>query len=211
MIDSVALYLARCHFPVRGLGYGKRVGIWLQGCSIHCSGCVVPETWEAKLEHRVELSSLLKKLLPWLTESDGVTISGGEPFDQSEALLALVSALRVLCSGDLLVYSGYPWPKLRQLHRAVLDRCDVIVSEPFRAAQRGNETLIGSSNQQVNLLTPMAESRYRNWSRFEPAFGVAERDGLVHLAGIPRLGQLQSVVDELKKRGWDADLTHVAV
>ena len=149
--------LAKCHHPVRGLGFGRRVGIWFQGCSIRCRGCIVPETWESGPNHQVELAALLQALLPWLDDSDGVTISGGEPFDQPEALLALVTALRRLGSGDILVYSGYPWRRLNQRHQDVIAVVDVVVSEPFRTDRRvSNAVLVGSTNQCVHLLRARA-------------------------------------------------------
>lgn len=39
------LYLSRIHFPVTTLGPGNRIGIWFQGCSIQCQGCVSVDTW----------------------------------------------------------------------------------------------------------------------------------------------------------------------
>jgi anaerobic ribonucleoside-triphosphate reductase activating protein len=149
---EISLDLARCHFPVNGLGFGRRVGIWLQGCSIHCAGCIVPETWIAKEEHRTPLDGLLRGLLPWLDQADGVTISGGEPFDQPDSLHALLSALRILTMGDILIYSGYPWRRLSHLHSNILECCDVVISEPFMGNDRGDEPFIGSRNQQLHAL-----------------------------------------------------------
>ena len=37
--------VSRLHFPVTTLGPGRRAAIWLQGCSIHCRGCVSRDTW----------------------------------------------------------------------------------------------------------------------------------------------------------------------
>ena len=43
MSDQIGLN--RVHFPVTALGPGRRVGIWLQGCSIRCPGCMSLDTW----------------------------------------------------------------------------------------------------------------------------------------------------------------------
>lgn len=190
-----SLLLARCHFPVRGLGFGARTGIWLQGCSIRCPGCIVPETWEAREdEHRVALAPLLAAVQPWVEASDGVTISGGEPFDHPDGLLALLAALRALRpDADLLVYSGYPWRKLEREHADVLAYCDVVVSEPFRMAGAHAATaLAGAGNQQVHLLTALARERYRGWRAFSAAASVAVDGAAVRMAGIgavQRLGE----------------------
>lgn len=89
------LALSRVHFPVTTLGPGRRLGIWVQGCSIRCPGCISSDTW-AKRAADVEIAELLDLVRPWLHECDGITISGGEPFEQLEALEQLLHAIRQL-------------------------------------------------------------------------------------------------------------------
>lgn len=202
------LHLARCHFPVHGLGYGRRVGIWVQGCSIHCAGCIVPETWIAGPEHRVEIAELLASLMPSLAVCDGVTVSGGEPFDQADALAALLAALRTLITGDLLVYSGYGWKTLQARWEHALVACDAVISEPFKATQRGQEPIAGSSNQQLHALSPLARERYGNWRSFERRFDIAVDAGALRLVGIPRAGELATLCRDLNMAGFEADTTH---
>ena len=98
---SARLSLSKLHFPITALGPGRRIGLWLQGCSIRCSGCMSRDTWEFSDEsHRVEV--LLERVTPWLAEADGITISGGEPFDQPEGLLSFLVGLRERFRGDIL-------------------------------------------------------------------------------------------------------------
>ncbi len=208
---EITLDLSRCHFPVNGLGFGRRVGVWFQGCSIHCPGCIVPETWEAGRAHRTPLRGLLHGLLPWLDKADGVTISGGEPFDQPESLYALLSALRTLTTGDLLVYSGYTWGRLMERYSKIVECCDVVVSEPFRMNERGEESFIGSSNQRLHQLTALGRARYADWNSFERRIDIAKEDGALRMVGIPKPGQLQSLCEELNQLDFEASLTHVAV
>ena len=209
--EEIRLNLSHCQYPTRGLGYGRRVGIWLQGCSIHCPGCIVPETWETAPKHNVTLPWLLNELLEWLNEADGVTISGGEPFDQPLALLSLVSALRTLCFGDILVYSGYPWRKLETEHNAVVRRVDVVASEPFVAARHTGMPLVGSANQQVHLLTDLARERYTDWHHFDHEIGICERDGVIYMTGILRPGELTQIAEDLSRRNWKARVTHATI
>jgi len=209
---DIQLHLNRCHYPVRGLGYGRRVGIWLQGCSIHCPGCMVPETWKAQARHEVQLGGLLTQLLPWLEPCDGVTISGGEPFEQPEALFALVVALRALIEGDILVYSGLPFQRLLRNYQAVVNAVDVVISEPFvNALRESNPILCGSSNQAVRLLTELARSRYAQWQEFPKIMGVAPTHDGLDLAGIPRPGELALLVDRLVTPERQAALTHAEI
>ena len=210
-LSELTIDLSRCHFPVRGLGHGRRVGIWVQGCGIHCPGCVVPETWTAGPEHRTPLINLIAWALERTGQAEGITISGGEPFDQPTALLALVSALRRDFPGDILVYSGRPWNVLRSRHAAILSYVDVVVSEPFVAARRDDLPLIGSANQRVNLLTPIARERYRDWRQFPREAGISRDEGAIYLAAIPRQGELTQLARALEATGWKAELTHEPV
>jgi anaerobic ribonucleoside-triphosphate reductase activating protein len=113
------LSLSKLHFPITALGPGRRIGIWLQGCSIRCAGCMSRDTWAFSRDSEPS-EGLLERMAPWLTEADGVTISGGEPFDQPYGLLALLARLRERFKGDVLVYSGYEFEALRAQHGAAL-------------------------------------------------------------------------------------------
>ena len=46
------IYVARILYPVKVLGPGNRVGIWLAGCDHKCLGCSNPELWEQKDEEK---------------------------------------------------------------------------------------------------------------------------------------------------------------
>jgi anaerobic ribonucleoside-triphosphate reductase activating protein len=70
------------HFPVTTLGPGRRVGVWLQGCSIRCQGCISVDTW-IKDRGITTVDEVVTALQLWLSRADGITVSGGEPFDQT--------------------------------------------------------------------------------------------------------------------------------
>ena len=48
----------KAHYPVTVLGPGQRIGIWFQGCRIHCPGCVSQDTWAADPGKRMPLHEL---------------------------------------------------------------------------------------------------------------------------------------------------------
>src|SRR5215218_593389 len=91
---GTTIQLNKAHWPVTVLGPGRRIGLWMQGCSIHCPGCVSQDTWPADPATAITVDALVD----WCRTTtgsalDGVTISGGEPFDQPDALLRLLVAL----------------------------------------------------------------------------------------------------------------------
>ena len=98
--------ISRVHYPVSSLGPGRRVGLWFQGCSIRCTGCISTDTW-AFGKGVIEISEILELLDSWLPESDGITITGGEPFDQPDQLRQILSHCRNYDHISIFVYSGY--------------------------------------------------------------------------------------------------------
>ena len=98
---TIDVGISRVHFPITALGPGRRIGIWFQGCSIRCSGCMSRDTWELAAS-RMPVAALLAQIGPWLPQADGVTISGGEPFDQPLALEVLVRGLRASFAKSIL-------------------------------------------------------------------------------------------------------------
>ena len=92
---TASIALSRIHFPVTTLGPGRRIGIWFQGCSIRCPGCISMDTW-APGRGITTIDEVVNAVAQWLPVADGITISGGEPFDQPIALLDLLGRLRSL-------------------------------------------------------------------------------------------------------------------
>lgn len=203
------LAINKVHFPVTTLGHGRRVGIWTQGCSIHCPGCVSRDTWDTEPQHHIALGELLTGCAGWLAEADGVTISGGEPFDQPDALRELLRELRARCAGDLLVFSGYAHERLLAEHADILALADVLISEPFVARAGQTLALRGSDNQRVFLLTPLARERYpadldhRAWPAQRHLDLMLEGDA-IWMAGIPEPGAMAKLRDKLRALGYDS-------
>src|SRR5262245_58092303 len=92
----------------RANGPGWRFAIWFQGCSLGCPGCFNPTTHAAEPGQRVPVEDLIERILAEGHAIEGVTVSGGEPFEQPAALLSLVRGLRRRAPGlSILVFSGY--------------------------------------------------------------------------------------------------------
>jgi anaerobic ribonucleoside-triphosphate reductase activating protein len=205
------LALSRAHFPISTLGPGSRVGIWFQGCSIRCAGCISTDTWSGD-KGSTTVEALMDSLAPWISKADGITVSGGEPFDQEDALHELLTRLRVATRADILVYSGYSWESL--LHR--LDRfhglVDALISDPFLFEKPQTLALRGSDNQHLHCLSPLGESRFRSFERPLMADDhvldlMMGDDGEVWMAGIPGRGDIQRLSAFLNLGGGSATST----
>lgn len=103
--DTHYIWLHRIYHNSVVDGPGRRSVIQVAGCSIRCPGCYVPETHDRHNGKQVSISSILEEILAKRHESDGVTILGGEPFDQSNSVAELVLRLKN-CNFHIVVYTG---------------------------------------------------------------------------------------------------------
>ncbi len=199
------LFLSRVHYPITALGPGRRIGVWFQGCSIRCAGCISADTWSFGLgETTVE--DAVQAFTPWLNEADGVTVSGGEPFDQSDALIELLRDIRRRFCGDVLVYTGHPHEMVAQLLPAAEDLIDALITEPYDATAPQTLPLRGSDNQRLYLLTNLGRDRFENYdsgrASAAPKLDVMfDDDGAIWFAGIPRRGDFSQMQRRLRERG----------
>ena len=137
-----------------------------------------------------------------------MTITGGEPFEQPEALRRLVAMLRHEVDFgrevDLLCYSGYPWPRLARRHGDVLRALDAVIAGPY-VDRLPPRWLRGSGNQTVHLLSRLGRARYRDTTEWEPeqrnALQIVASEEGVRIIGIPGRGDLERMTDKLAEHG----------
>lgn len=208
----ITIDINKLHHPVTALGHGRRLGIWTQGCTVHCPGCVSLDTWESGPEWAVDVDEVLRWCSAALAsdpELDGATISGGEPFDQAEGFTALLAGLRSLGAAyhrpfDLLAYSGRTITHLRRRHQPILDLLDAVVPEPYRDDLGQGGAWRGSANQPLVGLTDLGRERYDavgDEPPERPQFQVAVDDEHIWYIGVPRRGDLERVVARAAARG----------
>lgn len=189
----------RLHFPVSTLGFGQRVAIWLQGCSLQCPGCISRDTW-VHGHGNVAFKALKNNLEHWLLQSDGLTVSGGEPFEQPIALERLLSWWREHHKGDILVFSGLSSEQIERHHSRILALIDVLISDPYQEEADHTLALRGSDNQRMHLLTPLAAQRYRVLPR-DRALDICWDGDRVWMAGIPNPADLRELHRRLEAQG----------
>lgn len=193
------IHINRLHFPVSALGYGQRIAIWVQGCSLHCQGCISRDTWEHG-HGEIALADLTSNLARWLANADGLTVSGGEPFEQPAALVELLHWWRQHHTGDILVFSGYSWEHLKHRHADVLQLIDVLISDPYQAEAGHSLALRGSDNQRLHLLTELARSRYSRLPS-KRALDLCWDGDRLWMAGIPDPDDLMHLHQKLQAEG----------
>lgn len=205
------LFLSRAHFPIHTLGPGARVGIWFQGCSIKCNGCISTDTW-SRDKGATTVATLMESIAPWFSAADGITVSGGEPFDQEDALHELLKRVRAATQSDILVYSGYPFESLLPRLVRFAGLVDALITDPFLIEKQQTLALRGSDNQRLHYLTPLGESRFRCFDR---PLSARDRildlmmgdDGEAWMAGIPGRGDIERLSAYLHLGGGGAGTT----
>lgn len=179
-------------------GPGRRAVLFLQGCLNECPGCQNRHLWA--LDGGVEMSTdevaarLLDTGLP-------ITISGGEPMLQAEALAEMLGHINVQDpKREIVVYTGLViedifewrdfWPEMIE----VLYLADVLVDGPYMAElDHDGMQWRGSSNQRVidlgeSIIIDLVEERLwlgeivtLDWDT--PALTITE-DGIVGAKGV---------------------------
>lgn len=148
---------------MRVLGYGKhRAGVWTQGCSIGCPGCISLHTHDQSTGHKVAVVEIISWLRSQKRPVNGLTISGGEPTEQLIPVLKLITAFRDAFPGaDVLLYSGLPWKKINKQYPELTNACDVVIAGPY-VKDFPPLPLMGSSNQTIHLMTNLGKYRYQD-------------------------------------------------
>ncbi len=133
-------------------GPGFRFVCFVQGCTHHCEGCHNPDSHDPNGGNEMTVEEVAKQLLR-NPLTDGITLSGGEPFQQAEDCLELA---KIAHKNRLNVwsYTGYTFEHIlshgSDAQKALLAELDVLVDGPFVLAQRSlSLPWRGSKNQRV--------------------------------------------------------------
>ncbi|MHB1462759.1 MAG: 4Fe-4S single cluster domain-containing protein [Armatimonadota bacterium] len=192
---------------VQGLGPGERLVIWLRGCSRRCDGCIAPELWDSG--EPTPIDEVSAYLLSELQGCGKLTVSGGEPMDQPEALLELIRQLRsVMPDLEVLVYSGNVFEELQTksvAHTQLLGQIDMLVDGAFEIDTPNTLQWRGSDNQRVLLLSERAQC-YRDqtelpWPEQRPIQVQMCSATEYRVIGIPKRGGIEQYRELMRQRG----------
>jgi anaerobic ribonucleoside-triphosphate reductase activating protein len=178
-------------------GPGVRWAIWVQGCSIGCAGCCNPHTWAFRDDEGVSVTDLIGQMLDAPVE--GITLLGGEPFDQAPALAVLGEAAQRAGRG-VMTFSGYRYETLQQPRPGwteLLSVTDLLVDGPYLSQRRDDvRPWVGSTNQRFIHLTDRYRSLDLGSERDRVELRI-RRDGTVTVNGWPEAGLLGALDDLL--------------
>jgi anaerobic ribonucleoside-triphosphate reductase activating protein len=212
MVGISVINVARILSPVESLGPGRRLCIWTGGCKTArdgqpCDGCISRDLWPASSGREYEAEVLAETLAQRMIgeELTGLTVSGGEPLDQSDGLCALVAGVRERLEGehigaDTLLFTHYDSDVVEAEYADIWKLFDVIICGRYVAGSPSTEPLLGSTNQKIVVRTEAAHARYAELEKM-PRLQAFVMDGDLVLAGIPAPGDMEKLMGSMKQRG----------
>lgn len=137
-------------------GPGCRIVIWVQGCSLQCKGCFEKDTWDANKGDDISVEEIKRRMIE-TPDIEGITILGGEPFEQPVALSKLLFITRSIGKNSI-VFSGYTFEELNNKHNyyidLMLEYTDLLVDGRFEQNMpEKSRPLVGSNNQRFLALS----------------------------------------------------------
>ena len=173
----------------RANGPGLRAVVWVQGCSIGCKGCYSVSTHSHTKNSLFEPYVVSDWLLS-LNNIEGVTFSGGEPFEQAAAVLEVIKLVRKQRPNfTVFIFSGYNFKFLNSSSNdAVIDllnQCDMVSTGPYiDTLQDTNLLWRGSQNQELHYLSDVYSSTMeKQWAVESPIEEYSLIQDKIHFTG----------------------------
>lgn len=143
-------------------GPGIRFVLFAQGCLHACQACHNPQTHSMKGGFYMSFDEIIS-IYEEEKSCRGITLSGGEPFLQADAMAKVAERIHKL-GGDVVTYTGYRLEKLESLairDKAIKDllvQTDLLIDGPFVVAKKSiKRPFVGSSNQRLISLSAKGE------------------------------------------------------
>ena len=134
-------------------GEGIRKVIFAQGCRHHCKGCFNPSTHDFNGGYECDTDKIIERINNDYM-IDGVTFSGGDPFEQAEAFAEI--AKNINPELNIWCYTGYTLQEIIDKANEkpewvdLLTHIDVLVDGKFEEDKKDrNLKFKGSSNQNI--------------------------------------------------------------
>jgi len=169
----------------RSNGPGERAVLWVQGCSLRCKGCSNPGTHSFEPKHLLSVDAVFDRMRSLSPDVEGMTLTGGEPFDQAGSLVSLLQRVKEETLWSVLVFTGYELMEVLDQgpeQRKFLQYIDVLVAGRYDPSLRCRKPLRASSNQSLHFLT----DRYgeEDCQNVPDAEVVISEEGIVTLTGV---------------------------
>ena len=171
------------------LGPYVRSALWVHGCCFSCEGCLAKEmnTGPFKEYDPTDLSELFLNV----TDTEGITISGGEPFLQPGELAAMLDRIKKRRDYGVIIYTGFLKEQLDKYDnkeaQRLLQHADILIDGQYMEELDDGRPYRGSSNQKIHLLTDRYKANfdeYYNGTNIRNIEIDIKKDN-VYMVGVP--------------------------
>lgn len=182
-------------------GPGARFGMWVQGCPRRCKGCFNPGMLPTLPDDApgfeppntpgwIHIETLMQLIEEEHSRSplEGISVSGGEPFDQPGAMRHLCELVQAM-GLSVLVFTGYALEELleKPATKGFFEPApvvDILIDGPYDRSRQVEGEIRGSANQHIRLLT----DRYCEGDLTPPGTleCIVRRDGSIAFTGLCR-------------------------
>jgi len=173
------------------LGPFQRSALWVNGCCFSCDGCLAGEM-NSKEPLVMPVDQLASVFLSY-KETEGITISGGEPFLQAEALTGLIDLIRNQRDYGVIIYSGFTYEELkekgadRKAVQDLLEKTDILIDGRYKKELDDGRPFRGSANQRILLLSDRYQSVWEDYylSADKRNIEIKVTSKNIYLVGVP--------------------------
>ena len=133
-------------------GIGLRTVIFFAGCPHKCKNCHNPESWDINNGYDITKEQIIEEIKN-NPITQGITLSGGDPFYQAEEVKELAKELKTL-SYNIWIYTGYTFEEIYygddKSAKELLELCDVLIDSKYIDELKDLRLAFkGSSNQRI--------------------------------------------------------------
>lgn len=134
-------------------GEGLRSTVFLSGCNHSCEGCHNKAMQDFHYGEKIEIDKIMEKIQTNVPLIRGVTFSGGEPFEQADALSLLAKDIKKR-NINIWCYTGYTFEEIINSSDSakleLLEYVDVLIDGKFeKDLTEGALKYTGSRNQRI--------------------------------------------------------------
>ncbi len=185
-MKKTIINIANTYYPCETLGPGTRFCIWVQGCHFNCYKCISPK-YQPFEEKQLLGAEKLAEIILTKPKLDGITITGGEPFEQAESLAVLLSIINdERPQISFICFTGYTIEKLNwgAAHK-LMEKLDILIADPYIHELNNGLGLKGSSNQRILFLSDKLKQYEDKLEYSERELDCICRDNEIEIIGIP--------------------------
>jgi len=156
-----------------------------------CPGCISKDSQPLDGGYEADAADLADAIIntPGI---EGITISGGEPFLQSEALSELISKVKARKDIGVIVYTGNDLKDIE--NEDLAKQCDMIIDGAYIDDLNDGLSLRGSSNQNICLITERYSKEAKSFYGVQGRkIELIFRDGQTMMVGIPDKKSLEAL------------------